>query len=222
MFTSSEYSRIFQIFHRSSYFASERAIWEEIITLLKTCSLSFVRSIIFTATFFLVTQFIPSFTSPVETKTTTLKWVAKLKKEIARNWSFRTGLPSTQSSLENVRSHRPYFASCHGKLKSLTPLVPDWLGKTQILPKSPEFWHPFDDRMKSRTKSQTSARKAFSFETHYPGSVNHSALFFSSLWLASGYFLKQTTIDQFFSRQMISDHGFHPKIAAGFSQRNNF
>lgn len=67
MFTSLEYSRIFQIF-TEVYVCVGTTYLGEIITLLKTCSLSLVLSMIFTATLFLVAQLTPSFTRPVETK----------------------------------------------------------------------------------------------------------------------------------------------------------
>lgn len=55
----------------------------------------------------------------------------------------RTGLPSTQSSFENVGSHRPYFKSCHGKSKFSTLVAQNWFIETQILPKSAELQHHF-------------------------------------------------------------------------------
>lgn len=80
-----------------------------------------------------------------ETKTVKRAVIKKMKVQNLESAKslIRTGLPSTQSSFENVGSHRPYFKSCHGKSKFSTLVVQNWFIEKQILPKSAELQHRF-------------------------------------------------------------------------------
>lgn len=78
------------------------------LTFKRTCSLSFVRSIIFIATFFLLWQWIPNFTTPKRQPSHwyNLRWAEKsTRKRKTLFWYVLTCLPSSECFLQNKRSN---------------------------------------------------------------------------------------------------------------------
>lgn len=148
MFTCSEYSRIFLIqcrsFRKRTNYFGEIYLAQNLLAQLRPVDY-------FNCNFLLRDTVHSKLHQPCrnETKFIISFWMVNLQIENYR--SSRTGLPSSKSLFENIRSHRSNLATRHCQIKFLTPLLRVWFTKTKILPNTSEFGHPFST---ARTSGQ--------------------------------------------------------------------
>ena len=105
--------------------------------------------------------------------------------------------------LRECRVPQTVFRTPPWQIKVLNSFATEWIWKKSNTPQISRISASFLRLHEVQKKSQTSPFKGFSFEPHYPGTVNHNLLFLYWRWLVR-YIQKQTTIDHIFSRQINS------------------
>lgn len=176
MFTRSEYSRIFQGLEEFT----NNWLFCEKFTLLKTCSLNFVRSIILTATFFLVTQFTPSFTSPIKKnqKKTFIHWKSMKCFDKSNSYQFVLFREFLQERKAPPISCR--IPPCQEK--NWTPCY-RFNSQKQIYWQNALHTSILSNGVNFTISPKVGLVLSLWFEIDYPGHVNHVLLSSSQCWL---------------------------------------